>query len=161
VNGLGIAGFVVSLVGVVATCGLLAPLGLALSTLAMLRPRRGLATAGMILGLIGTTWVVMGGLAVKAGVDEAKDAVRHEQTTEALAHAAHRIEVQRDGDGTPPDEPTGRMELVDVVDGYGNGVYYTRLGERDYELRSGGRDGEFFTADDVLAGTAGTLFPAE
>lgn len=52
-NGLAIAGFVCSLLGLL-TFGLLSPVGLVLSLGAMFRPPRGLAVAGLVLGLIGS-----------------------------------------------------------------------------------------------------------
>src|ERR1043165_9168202 len=52
-NGLGIAGFVVSLVGIF-TLGLLCPIGLLLSFIALFRAPRGFAIAGLIIGLLGS-----------------------------------------------------------------------------------------------------------
>lgn len=57
-NPLGIAGFVVSLVGLVASCGLLSPIGAVLSLVAMSKRPKGLAIAGFVLGLIGSLWIV-------------------------------------------------------------------------------------------------------
>ena len=56
-NGLAIAGFVCSLLGIT-TLGLLSPIGLVLSLAAMFRPPRGLAIAGFILGLFGSIMFV-------------------------------------------------------------------------------------------------------
>jgi Na+-driven multidrug efflux pump len=52
-NGLGIAGFVVSLVGLI-PCGLLCPLGALLSLIAVFRQPRGFAIAGLIIGTLGS-----------------------------------------------------------------------------------------------------------
>lgn len=65
-NGLGTAGFVVSLVGFV-TCGILCPLGLLLSFFGLLKPPRGMAVAGTILGGLGSLWLVFFGFAIVAG----------------------------------------------------------------------------------------------
>lgn len=58
-NGLAVAGFVCSLVGIF--IGIIALLGLVFSTIALGRPgRRGLATAGLVLGIIGVVgWVIV------------------------------------------------------------------------------------------------------
>ena len=56
-NGLGIAGFIVSLVGIVGSCGLLCPVGLLMSIIAMRREPRGFAIAGLIIGLLGSLWI--------------------------------------------------------------------------------------------------------
>ncbi len=57
-NGLGVAGFVVSLVGVF-TLGLLCPVGLLLSLMALLRSPRGFAFAGVVIGLLGTIFLAV------------------------------------------------------------------------------------------------------
>ncbi|TVQ33717.1 MAG: hypothetical protein EA376_01695 [Phycisphaeraceae bacterium] len=57
-NGLGIAGFICSLLGVV-SCGLLSPVGLILSIVAMFREPKGFAIAGLVLGLVGSVWMLM------------------------------------------------------------------------------------------------------
>ncbi len=57
-NGLGVAGFVLSLLGLF-TCGLTSLLGVILSAIGMRREPRGLAIAGLVLGLITVLgWVV-------------------------------------------------------------------------------------------------------
>ncbi len=53
-NGLGLAGFIVSLVGLL-TLGCLSPVGLVLSLVAVFRRPRGFAVAGLVLGCIGLT----------------------------------------------------------------------------------------------------------
>lgn len=55
-NGLGTAGFIVSLVGLF-TGGILSPLGLLLSFIALFRRPRGMATAGFIIGMIGSIFL--------------------------------------------------------------------------------------------------------
>jgi hypothetical protein len=52
-NGLGTAGFVVSLVGVL-TCGFLSPVGFLFSLIALFKPPRGMAIAGAVLGGLGS-----------------------------------------------------------------------------------------------------------
>lgn len=59
VNGLGIAGFVVSLVGLCGTIGLLCPVGLVLSLVALGKPPRGMAIAGAIIGALGSCGAIL------------------------------------------------------------------------------------------------------
>lgn len=148
-NGLGIAGFVVSLTGVLFTCGLLAPLGLFLSSLAMFKRPRGLATAGLVIGLVGTLWLAAGGLVVTAGMAEAGEAQRLVRTTSALEQAAALVESNRQPDGALLDDRQGQMLIVDLQDGYGNALHYQRLPSGQFEVRSAGHDGLYHTADDV------------
>ncbi len=58
-NGMGIAGFVCSLVGLVACAGVLCPIGLILSAIGMQREPRGLAIAGLIIGIVGSVEVLV------------------------------------------------------------------------------------------------------
>lgn len=53
-NGLGVAGFVISLIGLLLCGGFLCPLGLLLSFIAMFKEPRGMAVAGFLIGLLGT-----------------------------------------------------------------------------------------------------------
>lgn len=57
-NGLGLAGFVISLLGI-CSGGALSPVGLLVSFVAIFRTPRRLAIAGLILGLLGTTWLII------------------------------------------------------------------------------------------------------
>jgi hypothetical protein len=57
-NGLAIAGFIVSLVGLI-SCGLISPVGLIMSAFAMRREPRGLAIAGLVLGIVGSLWIII------------------------------------------------------------------------------------------------------
>src|SRR4051794_35388693 len=64
-NGLGTAGFVVSLISFFC-CGLSAPLGLVMSLVALLWAPRGMAAAGVVLGGLGSWWLFAFGLAMIA-----------------------------------------------------------------------------------------------
>ena len=56
-NGLGTAGFILSLVGLV-TGGILSPIGLIISLIALGKHPKGLAIAGVIIGLIGSCGII-------------------------------------------------------------------------------------------------------
>ena len=66
-NGLGTAGFIVSLIGFL-TCGFISPLGLLFSIIGLFKNPKGLAIAGTVLGLIGSLWLFIGGFAILLGI---------------------------------------------------------------------------------------------
>jgi len=66
-NGLGIAGFIVSLVGWL-TCGLLCPVGLILSVIGLFKQPRGMAIAGSVIGGFGSLFLVFFGFALTVGL---------------------------------------------------------------------------------------------
>lgn len=55
-NGLGLASFVVSILGLV-SAGILSPVGAVMGFIALRREPKGFAIAGLILGLLGSIWV--------------------------------------------------------------------------------------------------------
>ena len=86
-NGLGTAGFVTSLLGFL-TCGILSPIGLFMSFIAIWFRPRGMAAAGLLLGLLGTLLLVFvtgaAILAVVVGIGVADELQK-----------AHQAELQR------------------------------------------------------------------
>lgn len=67
-NPVGLAGFIVSLVSLVACGGLLSPVGLILSLFGCFRQPRGLAIAGVVLGLVGSGAFILGIVLLGAGL---------------------------------------------------------------------------------------------
>jgi len=67
-NPVGLAGFIVSLVSLVACGGLLSPVGLILSLVGCFRQPRGLAIAGLVLGLIGSGAFILGVVLLGVGL---------------------------------------------------------------------------------------------
>jgi hypothetical protein len=67
-NPVGLAGFIVSLVSLVACGGLLSPVGLILSLVGCFRQPRGLAIAGVVLGLIGSGGFILGIVVLGVGL---------------------------------------------------------------------------------------------
>lgn len=69
-NSMGLAGFIISLVGWV-SCGVLCPIGLVLSLIGLRKQPRGFAVAGVILGGLGCIWGIIalffGGVALLLG----------------------------------------------------------------------------------------------
>jgi len=157
-NGLGVAGFVVSLVGVVATCGALAPVGLLLSLVAMFKKPRGFAFAGVVLGLIGTVQISVITLSgVAAAGFAAEQARMHEQLGQReqaqiqIAGLAERVGVFHEQNARPP-LALDLLPFVDasmLIDPWGRAFEFEP--ELDgFTIRSVGPDGIGFTDDDVV-----------
>lgn len=157
-NGLGVAGFVVSLVGVVATCGALAPVGLLLSLVAMFKKPRGFAFAGVVLGLIGTVLISVITLSgVAAASFAAEQARMHEQLGQReqaqiqIAGLAERVGVFHEQNARPL-LALDLLPFVDasmLIDPWGRAFEF----EPDidgFSIRSVGPDGVGFTDDDVV-----------
>ena len=142
-NGLGIAGFVVSLVGIF-TC-VLCPVGLILSLIALKNQPKGFAIAGTVIGGLGT--LLLGGFIVMiVSTPQALDGIKTGITI-AQAHAA--IEESRGEDGALPSDEEGNQLIEEFEDAWGNPLRYELQGEDRYIIRSAGPDGEFGTADDI------------
>ena len=153
-NPLGIAGFVISILGIL-SCGLLAPLGLLLSGMAMFRRPRGLATAGTVLGGMASLWLVVlaGGLMATAVSRHDEKCSRreraHNQTTlQAVTQAAREVSRYKEEHGDWPDPDVGQTIVGKHDDAYGTPIRYTRVAEMVLIL-SAGADREFATPDDV------------
>ena len=86
-NGLGLAGFIVSLFGLL-TCGTLSPIGFLLSVIGVFKSPRGFAIAGSILGALGSVWLAVAGLAMLGAL--AAPAI--EQTRDTIQREAQKAE---------------------------------------------------------------------
>jgi hypothetical protein len=153
-NGLGVAGFTLSLVGLLATCGVLCPLGLLLSLFSLFRRPRGLAIAGTVIGLIGSIWVVGVLLLLTTARMTRAERAEHvrcvDVTQAAFAQGNQLIEIHRAEQGRLPDGVAGNKLLLELTDGWGGSIRYDlEDGDKTYLLRSAGPDGEFDTADDL------------
>ena len=156
-NGLGVAGFVLSLVGWF-SCGFFSPLALILSAVALRREPRGLAIAGLILGILGSAWLFIGGLSFIAavlGIGVAANFLAAELHTDAtLTQAASLVFSYQEETGRTPADDAQFAKLLedsglDQLDAWGHSLRYNRLAEGDFEVRSAGPDGKFDTGDDL------------
>ena len=164
-NGLGVAGFVISLVGILFCMGLLCPLGLILSAVGLRKEPRGLAIAGLILGLIGSVVPVvlvlvfgitvfgaiattcMSCLGLGAAVGAAGKIVA---TQQAMERAQNDIEQYRsDHGGVLPADLDGNAAIFSESDAWSHHLRYSLTSPTRYELRSAGPDGTFDNADDI------------
>jgi len=162
-NGLAIAGFVIALVGLL-TGGILSPIGLIISLVALGRPGgRGFATAGIVIGLLGScgliavAMVVILGLGVGViamfmgvGFVLAQNPEHIEFTVESVIIAA-AIEAQRDRTGElPADLGTLSLDRDTLTDPWGNPYRYVLTDEApNFDIVSSGADGVPDTDDDL------------
>src|SRR5436190_17217499 len=151
-NGLGIAGFVVSLLGLLSGCFggvVLSPVGVILSAIGMRRQPRGLAIAGLIIGLIGSIglvfWIMFVGTLGLAGFAMAREGMVIAQVEKGIVdfHAAeHRLpndlqELASKYQGTPTTTRSGKP------------LGYKTKSADSYTLILPGFDGQLGTSDDI------------
>jgi hypothetical protein len=151
VNRLGRKGFWTSVFGL-ATCGLLSPLGLVMSFLALGKKPRGAAAAGVILGLIGSLWIgMLGASAISAAMHAAARAEhqRARATQNVLVQAQGVIERHRSETGRLPEGIEGNKLVLSFTDVWNNAVRYDG-DDNGYAIRSAGPDGKFDTPDDLV-----------
>ncbi|MEZ6194245.1 MAG: DUF4190 domain-containing protein [Planctomycetota bacterium] len=155
-NPLGVVGFLFSLSGVL--CCVTAPIGLLLSLIALRGRPRGLAIAGVILGLIGT--LALAGIAVSSEMEDRRDRVYLEQVdaerAEVVDSARREIdaialriidrEIER---GAPLDADEIGREIAGGRDRWGSRIRYAEERGRDRRLLSAGPDRRFETPDDL------------
>lgn len=152
-NGIGTAGFVVSLVGLV-SCGILCPLGLVLSLFGLGKEPRGLAIAGTIIGALGSLWVLVFvlffgaimaavGLGAAAAIDQAQQKQETEQAAESI------LSIYRTT-GSIPDDVTG-ASAVRAHTKAGAAFGFERENDTIFYITHPGDDGLGGTEDDIRA----------
>lgn len=166
-NGLGIAGFVVSLVGLCGSAGILSPIGLIISLVALGKQPRGFAVAGTVLGAVGSCGLILAivfipvvVLAMAAlGLTAAAIGVASiagpelEAKVEMFVISTNIEERIHGSGGTLPatlDEVVSSLKKEQVTDPWGQKYFYevTQNGSA-YRLFSAGPDKTPGTADDV------------
>lgn len=158
-NMLGLIGFIISIVGLVFTCGLASPLGLLLSLFGLLSRPRGYALAGVVTGLLGSAWIVllagglwaMGVLAMVAqpAIEQMIVEVGEMSTTvNKMSEAKKQVEAFRAENERYPDGVEGNKIVADFKDSQGNPLRY-EVTEDGYLIRSAGKDKKFETSDDL------------
>ncbi|MEM7627150.1 MAG: DUF4190 domain-containing protein [Planctomycetota bacterium] len=145
-NGWGLAGFIVSIVSLVA-CGVPSIVGLILSIVGLTRKDRpkGLAIAGTIISVLGIVLAIGVVLAVLG----LKDAFVQGGAA-GMAHVDVVDFYQQNG--RLPDEAEYDAMLKDAASilGWGNVEYeYTPISESEYRLTLPSLDGQLNTADDI------------
>lgn len=169
-NGLGIAGFVVSLVGLLLMCTgwgwPLSIVGTVLSAVAMKKRPRGLAIAGLVLGLIGCVWVVvalvlLGGvmaLGLFGGLAAVSAAQQQIEQSNAAMVVSAAVRYQADK-GIPPTDIgvliRGNYLASSPLDVHGNVLYLKTGPDGKFEVWSAGPDEVNGTGDDREVKPAG------
>jgi type II secretory pathway pseudopilin PulG len=153
VNGLGIAGFVLSIIGVL-TCGTLNIVSLPISMIALLWRPRGFAIAGTVISFLGVGFLALVGWGIVAGVmglkGIAEEITRINETNIAIADARNAIENYRREHNTLPDGIEGNKLVVPFKDGWQTELRYEVDGN-EYVIRSAGPDKAFDTPDDLTS----------
>jgi hypothetical protein len=159
-NGLGLAGFVVSLVGLL-SLGILCPIGLILSLFALAKRPRGFAVAGVILGLLGSCGGIIAVVAIVGAVAAAitlgsmayvaLNDPEHLEVSTDLSEIGQAVERARTPEGYPPAALTTlRLDSDILLDPWGRPYEYHLVTEQPgYEVTSWGPDGKAGTDDDI------------
>ena len=144
-NAIGVAGFVVSLVGII-SCGALSPIGLILSLVGLRKEPKGLAVAGTIIGGVG---IVLIGVLV--GLVIVLIPKGHVVATElVVVTAVHAIEARAEETGELPSVDEGKELIAEHTDAWSNALRYEPSGD-EFTIRSAGPDGAFDTGDDIVS----------
>ncbi len=157
-NGLGIAGFIVSLVGLL-SCGLLSPIGLLLSLIAVFKHPRGFAISGLILGFIGCAWAIVAlfaiGLATIGAAIGIGTIAPFVQTEIRMAHVAEVVASHKNPDGSFPTDLSTLSELSsdDKTDTWGNPLRVVPRNATEFDIVSDGPDRVTGTSDDLKSST--------
>lgn len=143
-NGLGLAGFIVSLVGLV-SCGLISPIGLVLSLVGLGKSPKGFAIAGTVLGILGSLWAFVLVFIVR----KAQEPLRILPVIMAVQQYTgryHTVPKSLDALGVQPSM---------LTDAWGTQYRLTPSADgRWVELRSAGADRAFDTPDDIVDKTS-------
>lgn len=159
-NSLGVAGFVISLIGLVLTGGVLCPIGLILSLVALGRRPRGFAIAGTILGLLGTCGgllviLIAGGAILAAlGIGLAAIALQEPQklelTGEMAKIAVAVAQYKEQNHYVPASLTLVHLNPSDLNDPWGTPYKYEVLQDgQSFDIVSAGEDRAFDTPDDL------------
>jgi len=151
-NTLGTAGFVTSLVGWV-TCGVLCPIGLVLSAIALFKRPRGMAIAGTIIGALGTAFVAfiatvgIGTVAAMFGFASLIGVAMEQQATLTQASSEVRTFYQAEG-RMPSDSEFDALMMAEGIDYEGTAPRLISTDGTDFTVALPGSDGQFGTDDD-------------
>ena len=152
-NGLGTAGFVVSLIGLF-TCGALSIIGLGLSLFGLRKNPKGLAIAGVIMGLIGLVVLAITTVAVYRAVQMAGNlqTLLAEGISRSIAqNIASDVAEEWESTGQLPSDADGQSFINGKRGVLGDAFRYETDGS-SFSIRASGPDLEFDTADDMVVG---------
>jgi hypothetical protein len=126
--------------------------GAIVSAVAIRREPKGLAIAGLIIGLLGTglyaVVILVYGAAIAACIGLGVAMQPQLETYEALRRAREQITGSQLESGEIPAAEAGQEMISEYKDGWQNPLRYTPQ-DGDFEIRSSGPDGQFDTEDDI------------
>ena len=156
-NTWGLIGLILSVIGLIGSCGLLSPIGLILSTIGLFKEPRGMAIAGFIVGLIGTLFLALVGFAfimmflAMIGLVSATATVFEQAASYVPMFEAQTVLARDWKEDGIPDEKTGNELLANQFDIWGNPIKYETDG-KSFTLRSAGKDEIMGNSDDLTLG---------
>lgn len=157
-NGVGLAGFIVSLIGFVA-CQPLCLLGVILSLVGLGKEPKGFAIAGLIIGLLGSLLTILlivliailgfGGFMASIGM------AQFDARIELRLLALEVDEYLAQNGQLPADISVLTLDPALLTDYWGNDYdYRPQVGSTQYSIVSAGPDGQMGTADDIEVNTS-------
>jgi hypothetical protein len=154
-NGLGLAGFITSLVGIV-SCGILSPIGALLSFFGLFKSPRGFALAGFLIGAVGSVWLIVAaafiGMIIGLPIFTAIQ-VPEVSTGFRIGLGIMQVEQFRTEHGALPDlsewDKIRQDAWFTMDDGWGKALDYLIDDDGNFIIRSAGSDGIFDTQDDI------------
>lgn len=157
-NSMGLAGFIVSLVGII-TCAPLCIIGAILSLIGLGKEPRGFAIAGLIIGLIGSllsvlllVFIALLGVGAVASMAGVLSLLPPEFQAEfELGLISIEVEAYNFDNNTLPQDLQS-LNLSDMLkeDPWGNPYSYERHSSgASYVISSAGEDGQLGTSDDI------------
>lgn len=158
-NGLGLAGFIVSLIGFV-SCGLISPIGLIMSIIAMKREPKGFAIAGLVLGILGSLWMlvvvgfvlVMGGLAAAAAAVGIAGGISSAKSMKEMIELTPIVEQYQIDNGALPTSVSQLPGVTSeqITDEWGNQyLIVPDSSANGFSLVSMGPDGQASSGDEI------------
>lgn len=152
-NGLGIAGFIVSLIGIL-TCGILSIIGLGLSLVALRKNPKVFAIIGVVLGVIGLLELAIMAVATyntMQAVRSVQAAMTEGFSRSSAQEYANDIAEQWKLSEQLPSQEEGQKLIEGEADIYGNEFRYETDGS-SFSIRAAGEDQSFDTEDDIVVG---------
>ncbi|MBI1899743.1 MAG: hypothetical protein HYS13_01355 [Planctomycetia bacterium] len=127
-------------------------LAMALGGLAIFRLPKGPATGGLVLGLIGSLWLL--GLAMCLMAEHMNlfvdpETLAQKRLLETVAAVKRMSEDLEQRSGADPSLATGQIVTTDTADGWGNPLRYTIRAAGLVSVISAGPDGELGNEDDI------------
>lgn len=147
-NVMGLGGFVVALLGIIGW-GIVSPAAAVLSGLALRREPRGFAWAGLVLGVLGSIWLLLVGVGAIASAMGIDAHARTQQTQQRAGEAMQAIQNYVREHGRLPTPEVAASLLEGHADAWGHPLHYSVIGPHTFVVISAGPDGKPHTADDV------------